>query len=252
MGTVADELRLRQTYGLKNLLDTKLKMAHITLFRQRKLWLPTIWGWLVLLVLGFVLCMFVVRNIYAYLAPNEPVGARFLVVEGWLSPSELDQAMQAFKTNGYTRIVATGGPTDWPETKYGNYAEMAAEYLMQHGVPADSILVVPAPPSAQERTYLSAVMLRESAQQLGIKLDAIDLFSSGAHARRSRLLYQMALGKEVRVGVLAARPGDYDRKAWWRTSNGVESIVFQAIGLIWVQCCFWPGPPGSQQELWAS
>lgn len=227
-------------------------MARVTLFRQHQVWLPTIWGWLALLVPGFVLCVFGVRNIYTYLAPNDPVGARVLVVEGWLAPKELDQAVQAFKTNGYTRIATTGGPTDWPETKYGNYAKMAADYLAQHGVPHDLILVVPTPPSAQERTFLSAVMLRESAQHLGIKLDAIDLFSSGAHARRSRLLYQMALGPKVHVGVLAARPEGYDPNAWWRTSKGVESIVFQSIGLIWVKCFFWPGPPGSQQELWAT
>ncbi len=227
-------------------------MARITLFRQRHVWLPTVWGWLVLLVLGFLLCVFGVRNIYTYLAPNDPVGAGVLVIEGWLPQKELDQVVQVLKAKGYTRVVTTGGPTDWPESKYGNYAQMAADYLIQHGVPRELILVVPAPPSAQERTFLSAVMLRESAQRLGIKLDAIDVYSSGAHARRSRLLYQLALGKRIRVGVLAARPEDYDPEAWWRTSNGVESIVFQTIGLLWVKCFFWPGPPGSHQERWAS
>jgi DUF218 domain len=228
-------------------------MVHITFFRQRQIRLPTVWGWLVLLALGFALCVLGVRNIYAFLAPNDPVGARILVVEGWLAPKELDQAVQTFRMGNYARVVTTGGPTSgWPETKYGNYAIMAAGYLAQHGVPRDKILVVPAPPSAQERTFLSAVMLRNSAKQLGIKLDAIDLFSSGVHARRSRLLFQMALGPKIYVGVLAARPADYDPEAWWRTSAGVESIVFQSIGLIWVKCCFWPGPPGSHQELWAS
>jgi uncharacterized SAM-binding protein YcdF (DUF218 family) len=227
-------------------------MARIALCRKSQIWLPTIWGWLLLLIFILALCVFGVRNIYTFLAQNDPVGARILVVEGWLAPKELDQAVQTFKVGGYTRVVTTGGPTDWPETKYSNYAAMAADYLAQHGVPRDVILVVPAPPSAQERTFLSAVMLRESAQRLGIKLEAIDLFSSGAHARRSRLLFRMALGTKVIVGVLAAKPESYDPEAWWLTSKGVESIVFQAIGLVWVKCFFWPGPPGSQQELWAS
>lgn len=231
-------------------------MARITLCRKSQICLPTIWGWLLLLTSIFVLCVIGVRNIYTFLAPNDPIGAHILVVEGWLAPRELDQAVRAFKINGYTRVVTTGGPTDWPETKYSNYAVMAADYLVLHGVSRDVILVVPAPPSAQERTFLSAVMLRESAQRLGIKLEAIDLFSSGAHARRSRLLFRMALGTNVNanvnVGVLAAKPESYDPEAWWLTSKGVESIVFQAIGLVWVKCFFWPGPPGSQQELWAS
>lgn len=227
-------------------------MIRIALFRPRKIWLPTIWGWFLLLAAGFILCVLAVRNIYTFLAPYDPVGAHVLVVEGWLAPKELDQAVQAFKMGSYTRVVTTGGPTDWPETKYGNYAKMAADYLAQHGVPRELILDVPAPPSAQERTFLSAVILRESARRLGINLDAIDLFSSGAHARRSRLLFRVALGPKVRVGVLAARPGEYDPEAWWRTSTGVESIVFQLIGLIWVKLFFWPGPPGSQQELWVT
>lgn len=227
-------------------------MRHITLCRKTQIWLPTIWGWLIFLIIICVSCVFVVRNIYPFLAPNDPVRAQILVVEGWLSPQELYQAVKIFKMGGYTLVATTGGPTDWPETKYSNYAARAADYLAQHGVPSDVILVVPAPPSAQERTFLSAVMLRESARRLGLKLDAINLFSSGAHARRSRLLFKMALGSEVRIGVLTARPEDYNPDAWWRTSKGVESIVFQSIGLIWVKFCFWPGPPGSQQELWVS
>lgn len=227
-------------------------MARITLCRKSQIWLPTIWGWLLLLTFIFALCVFGVRNIYTFLAPNDPVGTHILVVEGWLAPGELDQAVQTFKAGGYTRVVTTGGLTDWPERKYSNYAAMAADYLALHGVQRDVILAVPAPPSAQERTFLSAVILRESAQRLGIKLDAIDLFSSGAHARRSRLLFQLALGPKVNVGVLAAKPDGYDPEVWWRTSKGVESIIFQSIGLIWVKCCFWPAPTGSQQELWAS
>ena len=223
-------------------------------FRQRHIWLPTIWGWLLLLALVFVMCILVARNIYSFLAPNVPVGARVLVVEGWLAPSELDQAIQTFKRGRYERVVTTGGPiAGWPVLfKDSNYASMAADYLVQHGIPRDAVIAVPTPASAQERTFLSAVVLRDSAQRLGITLDAIDLFSSGAHARRSRLLFQMALGDKVRVGILAARPNDYDSDAWWRSSNGGEAIVFQTIGLVWVRCLFWPGPPGSREELWAA
>lgn len=227
-------------------------MIRIALVRPRKIWLPTIFGWFFILCIALVVGLFVVRNIYAFLAPNEPVGARVLVIEGWLAPEELDQAVQTFNKGGYERVVTTGGPIlGWPELYIqSNYAKVAADYLAQHGVPRDVIISVPTPASAQERTFLSAVVLRDSAQQLGITLDAIDLFSAGAHSRRSRLLFQMAFGQKVRVGVLAGRPGDYDPEAWWRSSSGVESMVFQSIGLLWVKCFFWPGPPGSQQELW--
>ena len=226
-------------------------MKHIAFFRQYRVWLPTIFGLLLILLFFLVLSLFFVRNIYSFLAINEPVGARVLVVEGWLSPEELDQAVQAFRKGAYERIVTTGGPiTGWPELfLHSDYATMAADYLAQKGVPVGMIAVVPAPKSALERTFLSAMMFRESANKLGIKLDAIDLFTSGPHARRSRLLYQMALGQKVRVGILAARPSGFDQEAWWRTSYGVETMVFQTIGFVWVKCCFWPGPPGSKYNF---
>ena len=223
-------------------------MVRIALFRQRMVLLPTFFGWILLTVIGLVMCVLGLRNIYAFLAQNDPIGARILVVEGWLAPEELDQAIQAFKKGGYERVVTTGGPImGWPElSAHASYAGLAADYFAQHGIPRDMILVVPTPKSARERTFLSAVVLHDSAQQLGIDLDAIDLFSSGAHARRSRLLFQMAFGPDARVGVLAAKPTEYDPDAWWRTSSGTESMILQSIGLAWVKCFFWPGPRGSQ------
>jgi len=228
-------------------------MVNVTLFRQRLVWMPTILGWLLLLFICVATMYLLANNLYAFLAPNEPVGARVLVVEGWLSPEELDQAEQTFNKGKYERIVTTGGPiSGWQELyPHSDYAKMAADYLAKHGVQRDMIVVVSTPESAQERTFLSAVIFRESAQRLGITLDSIDIFSSGPHARRSRLLFQMALGQKVRVGVLAARPSGFNPDAWWRASSGVEAMVFQSLGFVWVKCCFWPGPPGSHKELWA-
>ncbi len=215
--------------------------------------MPTISGWFFLLLIFVATCIFLANNLYAFLAPNAPVGARVLVVEGWLGPEELEQVIQTFKNGKYERIVTTGGPvTGWLGVNHEtDYAKLAADYLAHHGVSRDLISAVPAPKSAQERTFLSAVMFRESTQRLGISLDSVDVFSSGPHARRSRLLFQMALGQKVRIGVLSARPGEFDPDAWWRTSAGVEQMFFQSFGYLWVKCCFWPGPPGSRQEKWA-
>ena len=172
-------------------------MKHVALFRQRQVWMPTIFGWILLLCICFAIGFLLAKNLYSFIAPNEPTGARVLVVEGWLAPQELDQAIKAFKKGKYERIVTTGGSVSgWPGLSQDtDYAGLAAGYLAQHGVRADLISAVPAPKSAQERTFLSAVMFRESAQRLGITLDAVDIFSAGPHARRSRLLFQMALGQ---------------------------------------------------------
>lgn len=226
-------------------------MIRPVLVRRREIWLPTIWGWLVLLFMSTATIILGARNLYPFLAPNQPVGAPVLVVEGWMDPEGLDQAVAAFHSGGYERVVTTGGPIEWPDL-HGNatFAERAAWYLKQHGLADASVTAVPAPYSAQDRTYVSAVMVREWAKRSGLTFDAFDVFSSGTHARRSRQLYQMAFGPNVEVGVVAARSSNYDADRWWRKSNGARDILEQAIGLLWVKCFFWPPPPGSIEERW--
>jgi len=66
-----------------------------------------------------------------------------------------------------------------------------------------------------------------------------------------RLLYRLAFGPNVAVGVLTARSSDYDANAWWRTSTGARDVLDQAIGVLWVKCFFRPPPQSSHEERWA-
>jgi hypothetical protein len=225
----------------------------IRLLRRRTFWVPTIWGWLVMLAAGAGASLAAAFGVHGFLATNDPVHARLLVVEGWLAPAALEQALDAFKTGGYERIATTGGPIDnAPEfCPYGTWAQRAAEWFKQRGVPESALATVDAPASRQDRTFLSAVMVREWAKEAAPGLAALDVFSSGAHARRTRLLYRMAFGPDVAVGILAARPDNYDPDHWWASSIGAESVLGETLKLAWSKCFFWPGPPGSHDERWA-
>jgi hypothetical protein len=207
----------------------------------------------VLLLCGVVglVAMVAARTIGGYLAPSDPArghdgqGARTLVVEGWLDESELNQALATFRRGGYRRIVTAGGPIDsWQEgVVWPTFAERAASYLQRHGVAEYVVVAAPAPQSAQDRTFLSAVVVRERLRRADPDLDAVDLFSSGAHARRSRLAYRMAFGPAVEVGIVAATPRHYDVERWWTTSEGTKTVLGELLGLAWTECCFWPGAP---------
>lgn len=229
-------------------------MARFSLVRRRQVWLPTIFGWLVLAGIagtGFVLAG---KWIHPFLAPNEPSpGARLLVVEGWLEPKELDQAVDVFKRGQYQRLLTTGGPIQrWPElSAASNYADLAASYLVKRGLESAAVTAIPAPASAQDRTFLSAVKMRDWATRQGLEFHSLDVFSGGTHARRSRMLYRMALGPNINVGIMSARSPQYDEDHWWRTSAGVKSVISEAISVIWTACCFYPPPPGSHEERWA-
>jgi hypothetical protein len=233
------------------------------LFLRRAISWPTLWGWVVILATSLaalgaaVIVLAFAAN--AWLAPNEPVkvadgsGARILIVEGWLDEPDLDQAIEAFRHGHYERIVTTGAPVDaWSEWHpWRSYAERAATYLKAHGLADVRIDIVPAPASAQDRTFLSAVQVRDWAKRSGVALNTVDLFSAGVHARRSRLLFQMAFGPGVTLGVLSSAPTDFDARHWWRSSTGTKSVMGETLSLAWTTCCFWPPAPGSHEERWA-
>jgi hypothetical protein len=215
-----------------------------SLIRRRQVWLPTWQGTLLLLAIVAALCAAVVPRLASYLAVDEPAagrdgqGARTLVVEGWLDAAALDEAVALTKQRRYERIVASGGPIEsWPEgLSWPSYAERAADYLRRHG--AGEVVAVPAPASARDRSFLSAVVVRDWLRRHEGAGDAVDVFSGGVHARRSRLVYRLAFGPAVEIGIFAARPRDYPLERWWTTSEGAKAVLGEIVGLAWTRCCF--------------
>ena len=200
--------------------------------------------------------LLVARAAGPYLFVDEPArgpdgqGARLLVVEGWLDEDALDDAAAASRDGRYERVVTSGGPLEgWHEGQTAtNFAERAAGYLRRHGLVAVPVVAVPAPASAQDRSFLSAVVVRDWIRREGLAPAAVDVYSAGVHARRSRMVYRLAFGPSVEIGVRAARPKNYDLDHWWRTSQGTKTVLDETLSLAWTSCCFWPPAAGSPEE----
>jgi hypothetical protein len=214
---------------------------------------PTLAGALLLLAIAALAAVGFARAAVPLLAPVEPIGAGLLVVEGWAGSEGFDEAARRFAAGGYASIVTTGGPIE-PDSPFAldhTWAEFAARWLARRGLDPASIHAVPAPQSAQERTFLSAVMVRE---WLAAQPDAprtLDVVTLGPHGRRSWLLYRRAFGDAARVGIVSVPPEDWDPAHWWRTSEGARAVITETAGLAWTACCFDPGPRGSVSEKWA-
>jgi len=215
-------------------------------------WAPTLPGWgllagsLALALAGLGL------GVPRYLAQTDPVGRGLLVVEGWLPAEAVEGAVEAYRRGGYELFVMTGGPIEEEICPPGHatYAERGAGLARGFGLRDDDLAVVPAPASAQERTFRSAVSLRQWAEASGRTVSALDVYSYGTHARRSRWLFQRAFGDGVEVGVIAAAPSRYEPAAWWRTSEGARAVLSETAAWAWVQLLFDPGARGSRQEQW--
>lgn len=222
------------------------------LVRRRELPVPTAFGMLVAVAITGLAGFATLRGIHPFLAPTAPVGGGMLVVEGWAGEPGIADAARRFATGRYERVIAAGGPIerDSPIALAHSWAEYAGQALARHGVPADRIDVVPAPASAQDRTFLSAVTVRDWLATHAPGVTQLDVITLGPHGRRSRRLYRLAFGDAVEVGVVSAAPANYDPARWWTTSEGAKSVLEESVGLAWSVCCFTPGAHGSHEEKW--
>jgi len=81
---------------------------------------------------------------------------------------------------------------------------------------------------------------------------SINVLTEDAHARRTRLLYQKAFGKNVAVGVIAISNPDYDPKDWWRYSEGVREVIGESIAYIYAQFFFYPSVSSDKETAQAA
>jgi uncharacterized SAM-binding protein YcdF (DUF218 family) len=187
-----------------------------------------------LIALAFVVTAFL--GVYPFLAITQRVNADVLVVEGWIHPYTADVGVEEFKTHSYHLVLTTGGPVVGKGGYINDYqtsASVGADLLKKAGIPAEVVQMVPSHVIGRDRTFSSAVALRDWLREHNLQVRAINILTEGAHARRTRLLFKRALGPNVAVGVIAVRSPDFDQKRWWYYSEGVEDVVEQGIGYLY-------------------
>ena len=229
-------------------------VARPALFRRRSIWLPTVWGSLLACVLALVIIGLTLRRVHDFLAVDEPVNAEVLVVEGWIGPDALREVLPLVRAAGYRQVVTTGGRVRLWDERIGesSYAALARQSLIEQGLAADDVIALPAPDSAQDRTYLSAVRVRMWAREQTRPPRKLDVLSGGVHSRRTRRMYQLAFGDSATIGIRSARPLDYEAEIWWQTSAGAKTVLGESISWLWSLLFFFPPEPGSEAEMWGN
>jgi uncharacterized SAM-binding protein YcdF (DUF218 family) len=192
---------------------------------------------LVLLIVGLMILF----GVYPFLALTERVDANVLVVEGWVHPYAIEASAEEFRDHHYQRIFTTGGPVVGKGGYINDYqtsASVGADLLKKTGIPSELVQMVPSRVMGRDRTYSSAMALRDWFREHDLQVRSLNIVTEGAHARRSRLLFEKALGPDVKVGVISIPSPDFDASHWWYYSEGGEEIVEEVIGYLYARFFF--------------
>ena len=227
-----------------SLPDTEAKADRLVmggLLVRRYQWGLTFRAKIILFGFAIFIVILAMREIYPFLAITHRVDTNVLVVEGWVHKYAIRAAIEEFGTGNYQRVFTTGGPVTGNGGYVNDYqtaASVGADLLRKFGLPGDSVQMVPTHEMDRDRTYSSAVALREWLQGHHEQVKTLNVLTEGAHGRRTRLMFQKALGPDVKVGVISVPNPDFDARHWWHYSEGIEEIIDQCIGYLYAKLFF--------------
>jgi hypothetical protein len=182
------------------------------------------------------------------------VGRDVLVAEGWIPERAYEEVGAVFRQRGYRQLVVVvsvyGGDDVYSYGGTGTpYPDYVRALAVRVGVPLESAHVVLCRVTRRDRTYHCARSARIWLER-NYPTTTLDVATIGAHARRSRLLYEQAFGARVSVGVIALRDVTYDAAHWWRSSEGVRETLGETIAYLYARLLFRPpDPPGDDTPV---
>ena len=148
------------------------------------------------------------------------------------------EAAAQLRKGGYQKVIAAGVfHEDW-DAGGESREHFGGEKLIRFGVPSDLVVTTSSDEAQRDRTFHAAMAVKRWLQDQGFRTASIDVVTIGPHARRSRLLYESALGSEVNVGIIAVEDPRFDPKHWWRSSVGVRTVIDESIAYLYVRVFF--------------
>nr|WP_307785872.1 ElyC/SanA/YdcF family protein [Okeania sp. KiyG1] len=163
------------------------------------------------------------------------------MVEGWMSDYAVKLAIAEFHQGTYQKLITTGSPIGKGHylSEYDNFAELTAATLIALGVHPDQVVAIPTPQVVKYRTAASAIAVKEWLTTSNLKVDSINIYTLGPHARRSWMIYRNIFSPDIQVGVIALEPKGYNPKRWWQSSAGMRTVVGEAIAYYYTRFVNW-------------
>jgi serine O-acetyltransferase len=215
------------------------KIASMLLVRK-ELCVLTFPGKLLGILLLFVVAMLGVRGMFPLLAVSCPTRTGIMVVEGWIHTMSIPQVVQEYAASQYEAVVVVNAIYDtgdkWTSGRYE--ADYLTNSFIRLGIPSSRMHLVTCDVVQKDRTYHSALAVKEWLRRNGASVKTVDVVTIGSHARRSRLLFENAFEGKVDIGVIALDEKKYDPGHWWRSSEGVREVLFEGVAYLYVRFFF--------------
>jgi len=175
-----------------------------------------------------LLTLFVV-TVQRFLSVNAPLGHGVLVVEGWIPDSSFDDALGIFRKGAYSHLVVIGGPSHRLVSVQFEQRLVDGGTLTNEVGPRRNLIFLPVS-AARNRTYATAVTFRSFAEQSGLPIHSVDVFTQGVHSRKSWILFRKALGDRYAVGIISGPERSYDPTYWFISRRGLRIVSRNVIG----------------------
>lgn len=148
----------------------------------------------------------------------------------------LAAAKHEFDDTNAVLLLTTGLPLDQGSflSEYRDFATLAATTLAKMGMEVGKVYPVSAAAVPRSRTAAMATALKTSLNrfQVPARDRKLLLVTLGSHARRSRSIYQQALGSGWQVGVISVPHRYFPEDTWYQHSSGAKGVINELLALV--------------------
>jgi hypothetical protein len=221
------------------------------LIRRSTSWRLTFIGWCIVLTVAVLASLLLASRAHDFLTVADRLEANAIVVPGMLPDIALLQIAREMEVDQELYVFTVGGRIGHGSflSDFCDYANLAASSLSAMGADSARLVAIPSESKKTDRTYESALALREWLDQSDLPITSLNIYTFEARARRTGLLFSRALNPNFEVGIVTLRHPGYDPAAWWESSHGVRITISETIAYIYARFFFRPNQGGRRSNF---
>jgi hypothetical protein len=207
-------------------------------------WGIILWAILVFPILYSMIVRPILLGFHDYLCVTKRVETDVLIIEAWLFPELLKQVPEEMAHGKYRYLIIAGtgmnGERTINKSIFKSYPQYAEAQLHGDGMDPGKMVVLPTVEANTHKTYRTAMAVREWLTNNEPEIKSINVFSGGAHARKTYITYKRAFGSGYNIGIIAASIKHYNPHRWWLSFRGIRATAVLSAACLYAR--FWLMP----------